>query len=333
MAENLFMRMKRAENPANGAKEFLRMNQRKLRIAGKGEKKMKMRKWLVMILAAMMCILTFNAPAEGRWPSMRVDRLKNATAIEGRLNDHYDNALEIRPGVVYTEDVLTSNLGFDSNAGWNTGRQWYTFTAEESGQYTLFLTRDLREEEDVYFRMSIMEENKEVIESKRTRYGSQIADVLSADLQKGRIYYLSITSPVYRNKHPYIFTLCSPSEHAEAGENEMIRSADCIHEGCMAASCLFCGVPMHETILPATGEHNPGDSVILSAPTCTESGLEQVSCVSCGEILYVREIPAAGHRFGNWTITQMPTAEEPGYQTRFCEVCGEAEVKTLKLEQ
>ena len=53
-------------------------------------------------------------------------------------------------------------------------------------------------------------------------------------------------------------------------------------------------------------------------------------CSVCNEVLVAQEIvPAAGHSFGSFTVTQMPTCTAGGSQTRVCAVCGAAEEEAL----
>lgn len=294
-----------------------------------------MKKWMGILLA-MAVFLTYavTAWADGTNPmALKCDQIPNAVAIVGRNNDRYSNALTIEPGTVYTQDVLRSNMGFNSDCGWNTGTQWYTFTAKESGQYTLFIARDVREDSFLKFRMGFYEESRDPIARIWTNYGRQSTGLVTADLVQGRTYYIAVTSPVYYSSYPYIFTVCSPSKHAEAGGEQILREADCSHEGCMGHTCIYCGASTETTVIPANGNHQAGEAVVVKEASCAEAGVEQAACSICGEILAVREIPPTGHHFGEWTIGRMPTADEPGYQIRVCGDCGEAEIKELTLSR
>ncbi len=287
--------------------------------------------FMLLITVSLLSFTSAFAAADHARPALRVDQLPEAVAITGRNNDRFENALPIEAGVLYTEEALTSNIGFNSDAGWNTATQWYSFVAKETGTYTLFVTRDVREDKSIYFNMSFREDNRDVIIRDRSQYGAQVAGVITADLAAWKTYYITITSPLYHSKYPYIFTLCSPSAHAALGEFAVLQEADCIHDGCMGQSCTYCGMSANVSVIPANGTHRPGNPIELSAPTCTESGLQQIMCAVCGEILNVTEIPPTGHDFGEWSIGKMPTAEEAGYQIRTCRTCGESEVKELIL--
>lgn len=62
---------------------------------------------------------------------------------------------------------------------------------------------------------------------------------------------------------------------------------------------------------------------ILKYSSCTENGKGLYKC-ACGDVFSV-EIPAHGHEFGDWVITNMPTADTEGEKARTCEVCDETE--------
>ena len=77
---------------------------------------------------------------------------------------------------------------------------------------------------------------------------------------------------------------------------------------------------------------HPAQSVLEAvAPTCTEPGLTQGQCcAACGKIFAAqKEIPAAGHSFGNWSVTKEAACIETGIETRSCAVCGHAENRVL----
>ena len=65
------------------------------------------------------------------------------------------------------------------------------------------------------------------------------------------------------------------------------------------------------------------DWEIIRQPTCTEPGLRtRSSNMGTSE----REsIPAAGHQYGPWALTQEATCQQPARETHTCRVCGHSE--------
>ena len=60
-------------------------------------------------------------------------------------------------------------------------------------------------------------------------------------------------------------------------------------------------------------------------PTCTQEGKVVETCERCGELISETVLPAAGHSFGEWALTQEPTCLHDGLQERACAECGERE--------
>jgi len=65
------------------------------------------------------------------------------------------------------------------------------------------------------------------------------------------------------------------------------------------------------------------------APTCTEVGNEAyVTCTRCDYTTYV-EVPANGHKLGDWTESKAPTCTEKGEERRDCENCDHYETREV----
>ena len=64
--------------------------------------------------------------------------------------------------------------------------------------------------------------------------------------------------------------------------------------------------------------------------TCTESGLYVYTC-SCGDS-YTEEIPATGHKYGEWIVTRKATRTVPGEKKRYCKYCGKSETSEISIE-
>lgn len=91
------------------------------------------------------------------------------------------------------------------------------------------------------------------------------------------------------------------------------------------AVCTACGEEYGDLVA-----HTPV-TVPATAATCTESGLtDGEKCSVCGETLQEQEaIPALGHDFGEWTVTQEPTHSAEGKEQRICSRCGEKETQAI----
>lgn len=74
--------------------------------------------------------------------------------------------------------------------------------------------------------------------------------------------------------------------------------------------------------------HTFGEWVVTQEPTCTEKGVEERTC-SCGA-KETREIAAKGHTPGEWVVTTAPTCTEKGVETQKCAVCG-ADIATREI--
>lgn len=66
-------------------------------------------------------------------------------------------------------------------------------------------------------------------------------------------------------------------------------------------------------------------------PTCVTPGYTQNICSSCGTVEEgsYKELPAAGHKFGDWVTTVKATCTGKGTKQRICSVCGEKEEATV----
>ena len=64
--------------------------------------------------------------------------------------------------------------------------------------------------------------------------------------------------------------------------------------------------------------------------SCTTAGAKSRHCTveGCTETIDSTVIPAAGHKFGAWTIIREATLDDTGERTHTCEVCGTTETET-----
>lgn len=92
------------------------------------------------------------------------------------------------------------------------------------------------------------------------------------------------------------------------------------HHVCTVKGCTY--APVDDTYVAAT-DHT-WVKTQTNAPTCTESGRYQGTCPRCGKE-YNDTIPALGHDWGEWVVTQEPTAETTGYRYHLCARCNTRE--------
>ena len=139
----------------------------------------------------------------------------------------------------------------------------------------------------------------------------------------------------------------------------------CEHWECARCDALFAdeggttSVNTEELVLPATG-HSPatawssdesghwhacenGCGTRLDAAahepettgekdaTCTDEGYTgDMTCATCGYVIAKGEkVPATGHSWDAWDVTEPATCTEDGLETRACEACGEEESRSV----
>ena len=114
--------------------------------------------------------------------------------------------------------------------------------------------------------------------------------------------------------------------HDFAKDYTVDKKATCTEEGEQSKHCTRKGCNGKEDIqkIPALG-HDYVSKVTKEA-TCTEKGILTKTCSKCGDII-TEEIPALGHKFGDWKETAEATVFAPEQQERICETCGTKETK------
>ncbi|NSJ28346.1 leucine-rich repeat domain-containing protein [Blautia glucerasea] len=74
--------------------------------------------------------------------------------------------------------------------------------------------------------------------------------------------------------------------------------------------------------------HNWDAGVVTKVATCTEAGIRTYTCSAGGETR-TEIIPAAGHKYGAYTVTKEPTIFAAGIESRECAVCHNREEREL----
>lgn len=116
-------------------------------------------------------------------------------------------------------------------------------------------------------------------------------------------------------------TTTSGNDHKHRYVAEVTTEADCTTNGVMTYTCK-CGSTYTEPI-PAT--NHPSRQTLVTDAGCTEPGSVETTCAICKAVLSHDSLPATGHSWGSYKVTQPPTLKAAGKKTRTCKNCGEEE--------
>ena len=154
----------------------------------------------------------------------------------------------------------------------------------------------------------------------------------------------------------------------EWGEGEETTAPTCSDPGVRTYTCSLCGATKKETIEPLG--HNWDSGKVTKEPTCTQEGVRTYTCIRCQQtkedpiekkehtpevipgtpasctkpgltegsrcsvcqttLAEQTEIPALGHRFGEWETVDSATCTGAGSQQRTCTACGYTETQGLE---
>ncbi len=84
-----------------------------------------------------------------------------------------------------------------------------------------------------------------------------------------------------------------------------------------------------ETIPPAACKHEWTGWQTIREATCTAEGVSSRYCQICG-LEETKSIKKLAHSFGDWTVTKEATCTAEGSKTHTCKVCGFEETETIK---
>ena len=166
--------------------------------------------------------------------------------------------------------------------------------------------------------------------------------------------------------HSYVADYVSAHDHRYTAS--VTREATCVEEGIMTFTCTDCGKTYTQTI-PMTS-HSCQSVVVeptceefgYTEHTCTVCGYRYISeitqprghheqvqnakeatctepgytgdavCTDCGKVLCLGEsIPAKGHSWSDWEVTQEADCFHEGERIRSCALCGESERENLPV--
>lgn len=77
-------------------------------------------------------------------------------------------------------------------------------------------------------------------------------------------------------------------------------------------------------------KHPSVKNVEKTAASCTANGSTDVVCDKCGAVTKTIEVPALGHKYGEYATTKEPTCTEAGEKTATCSVCGDKKTEEIK---
>ncbi|MDY4693404.1 MAG: cohesin domain-containing protein [Blautia sp.] len=156
-----------------------------------------------------------------------------------------------------------------------------------------------------------------------------------------------------------------PALGHDEGKWNVVREADCTHDGLEERRCTRCGALLESRTVGAKG-HSYGDWIVDKGPTCTDTGTRHKVCSECGDVVtetvpalghdyhshreeptctkdgYVVDIcsrcgdernrvvlPATGHSYGEWIVDKEPTCTDTGTRHKVCSDCGDVVTETL----
>ena len=117
------------------------------------------------------------------------------------------------------------------------------------------------------------------------------------------------------------------------GDWKVTKSATCTNDGREERTCANCGGKETRTIT-SPGHKWKDDYTVDKEATCTEEGSKSKHCSVCNTInkSTISSIPATGHAYGSWKVTEPATCTENGSQERICANCGGKETETLNAK-
>lgn len=116
-------------------------------------------------------------------------------------------------------------------------------------------------------------------------------------------------------------------EHVHSYTATVTKDATCTEAGEMTYKC-SCGDTYTEVIAMKSHDY---ESTVTKEPTCTEVGTQTQVCKNCGDTIETN-IPALGHKPGDWVTEKEATCSEEGRNVRYCTVCGDP-VETMMVDK
>lgn len=112
---------------------------------------------------------------------------------------------------------------------------------------------------------------------------------------------------------------------------DTVTEPTCTQDGYTTHTCSVCGDTYTDSYVEKTGHTEVIDEAVPAS--CESAGKTQgVHCSVCGTVITAQEeIPALGHKWGEWVRTKDSTCSAHGEETRVCSNCNKSETNALEL--
>ena len=122
-------------------------------------------------------------------------------------------------------------------------------------------------------------------------------------------------------------TIAATGKHS-FGNWVITKKADCTNDGSREHSCTVCQKTETETISKLGHSYSTAWTTDKAAG-CTTTGTKSHHCERCDAKTDITEIPAVGHKFGEWKIIRNATSTREGLKQRICAVCKASEEQSI----
>ena len=122
-------------------------------------------------------------------------------------------------------------------------------------------------------------------------------------------------------------TIAATGKHS-FGNWVITKKADCTNDGSRERSCTVCQKTETETISKLGHSYSTAWTTDKAAG-CTTTGTKSHHCERCDAKTDITEIPAVGHKFGEWKIIRNATSTREGLKQRICAVCKASEEQSI----
>ena len=117
--------------------------------------------------------------------------------------------------------------------------------------------------------------------------------------------------------------------HDFSGAETIVKEATCTEEGRKTIACTNPSCHAVKEEVIPAAGHKPGEWEVTEKATCEKDGKKVQKCTACQIVLKTETIKAAGHSWSEWTVEKEPQWDEAGLQKRTCTVCQKSEEKVI----